>query len=358
MKKFKSIFRFFCRVIKWLILIVVSVELLSFITITLSNYFIGGKFRDMSSVVVYDPYTIFLKAGGPRRTTGCREPSDNSSPVIWIFGGSTMRGDTDDDGKTIPSLVAARLSSQGYPDIRILNYGENSFGSLQETKYFQKLLIENPLKPDLVIFYDGVNDSSHFTEFRVRGAHYGFRRLQGLVESYQKSPVGVLKPLMAAVYASFTRELFEKVRNLSTRIDRQSPELREYAADCRRRYDHVSTMADAYGAGFLLLWQPWMWIENEESVPETIRYREREYPANKQSTELLKHNHRTVNRAIYQEVKDEPYFIDMRNVLCSRDQYAYKKDGVHLTDYGREVVARRIAEILLNLNYSSRIRDE
>jgi len=348
MKNLKPILRLFFRLIKWSILLLLSVELFSFITITLFNYFIGGKFRDMSSLVVYDPYTIFLKAGGPRPTTGCPEETEDSAPVIWFFGGSTMRGDTVDDSKTIPSLVAADLASRGYPDIRAFNYGENSFGSLQETKYLQKLLIDNPNRPDLVVFYDGVNDSAHFSEFRVPGAHYGLRRLQGLVESYHKSPIGVLKPLLAAVYSSFTRELFEKVRNISVRIDGRSPELLQHAADCRRRYDHVSTLADAYGAEFLLIWQPRMWVENEKILPEEIRQRERDYPVSKKYSELLKHNHQTVDRAILREVKNKPYFVDLRNLLCSRDKPAYQKDGVHLTDYGRELVAGRIARILLD----------
>ncbi len=89
-------------------------------------------------------------------------------------------------GETIPSNLAALINRPEATDkIVVTNYGENSFNSLLETKYLHKLLLENAELPDLIIFYDGANDCLYFNQYRTPQAHYGYRRLRGLVESHR-----------------------------------------------------------------------------------------------------------------------------------------------------------------------------
>ncbi len=84
----------------------------------------------------------------------------------------------------------------------VTNFGENTFNSVLEIKYLQKLLMKSTRRPDLIIFYDGANDCIYFNQYRNPDAHYGYRSLQGPIESYRQTHFGLLKPLVAALYAS------------------------------------------------------------------------------------------------------------------------------------------------------------
>lgn len=85
-------------------------------------------------------------------TTVPGEPLD-----VWFFGGSTMFGfDGQRDDHTIASEVVRLGEAQGRP-IRAHNYGAQGMTNYQETQLFAQLLVSAP-PPDLVVFYDGIND--------------------------------------------------------------------------------------------------------------------------------------------------------------------------------------------------------
>jgi hypothetical protein len=78
---------------------------------------------------------------------------------VWFFGGSTMFGfDLQRDEHTIPSEVVRLAQADGIP-IRARNYGSTGYVNYQETLLLA-LLLGGGQKPDLVVFYDGVNDES------------------------------------------------------------------------------------------------------------------------------------------------------------------------------------------------------
>ncbi len=331
------------RVVIWLLLCLVSLEVASFLGITLSNYLIFGKARE-GSRVVYDPYALYLNVAGVRPTRH-NPPPDQAREVVWLLGGSTMRGATEDDGRTIPSLLAACLNRE-HPEWYLVNFGENSFNSLLETKYLQKLLIEQPLKPTRVIFYDGANDATYFVQYRRWGAHLGYRRLQALIESYHASFFGLLKPLNAAWQASFSRELFQKLRGVAAPLGPDSPELQEFAAACRQRYDHVERLAACYGADFLLVWQPLWWVETGEVHPAVQQQEQLGMIMRSQRFAAFRENVRLVNQTLVDHLQHRPYFVDCRNILTPRTEPVYQADGVHLLDAGRVMVAQTLARLL------------
>lgn len=78
---------------------------------------------------------------------------------IWFFGGSTMFGfDAQRDLHTIPSEFA-RLAEQAGIPVRVRNYGSPGYVNFQETVLLG-LLTSAGQRPDLAVFYDGVNDQS------------------------------------------------------------------------------------------------------------------------------------------------------------------------------------------------------
>jgi hypothetical protein len=339
----KRIFRGLITGLKWVVLGLVMIELCSFLVITVSNYWIYGQVRD-GDPVRYDPYALFVSEKGPRPTThNPPAPDRRKYRLIWLFGGSTMNGATLDDDKTIPSFLARDLNQQEpVLPAYLVNFGEPSFNSLMEAKYLEKALIEQPAPPDILIFYDGANDCAYFAQDRTPYAHHGYRRLRGFIESYHHSFFGLLKPLNAALYASFTREFYDKIRQGVIPIEAGDPELRKFVDSVEKRYDYINRTARSNGARFVLFWQPFWWVETGE-VSSAVRQRE-EIVVNKHLA--LRHNFIVIDRALAKRLQGKPYFVDLRNVLCARTRPAYQDDGIHLQDSGREMVAGQMARIL------------
>jgi hypothetical protein len=341
----KKSLRLILSLLKWAVIVLVAVELMSFLVLTLGNLFIYGSVWE-GSRVNYDAYTLFQE--GPRHTANSISAPTGSKDhrVIWMFGGSTMRGSTDDDAKTIPSFLAGILNREEKPrSFKVRNYGENSFNSLLETKYLQKLLIESPNRPDLIIFMDGANECVYFSQNRTAYAHHGYQRVQALIESHRRSLFGLFKTLNAAVYASFTREMYGKLRQTVIPIRPDSEELRNFVEMTVQRYDYVNQQAGFYGAGFLLFWQPILWVENCEVAPP-VRKIEQDYAVNKARFLAVRQNFQVTYQALAERLRDKPYFIDFQNILCSRTAPVYKPDGVHLQDDGRIMVARQMSRVL------------
>jgi lysophospholipase L1-like esterase len=340
--------RSFWRRLVWSISLLVAslviLELLCFGIITTSIYFIYGQIRE-GEPVRYDPYALYLLSSGIRPTVNNPPAESKSVPLIWMFGGSTTRGISDDDGETMPSFLA-KVLNQDAPKLtaRVVNFGNDGYNGLMETKYLQKMLIESPTPPKVIIFYDGANDGAYFAQYRTPDAHHGYRQVRGLIESYHRSFFGLFKSFNAAWYTSYARELWDKMRQGIIPLAADDPALQEFQAAAVKRYDYVNTVARSFGADFLLFWQPCWWVETNPVDP-AIKARE-------QQTIImgdrwaLKHNFVTIYQALWERLRDKPYFIDFRNALTSRQQEVYESDGIHLNPAGDALLASQLGQFL------------
>jgi lysophospholipase L1-like esterase len=335
---------FLFTIIKWVFIVAMSIEILGFLFVSLTNKIIYGSMWEGGYQVKYDPYVLFLS--GPRPTSHNSNRPGQNHRTLWLFGGSTMRGQTDQDDQTIPSFLAGMLNQ---PDSRfsytIVNFGEDSYNSLLETKYLQKELIQRSPHPDLIIFYDGANDCSYTAQHRTPDGHYGYRRFTAMVENYRRSFFGLLKSLNAALYCSFTKELYDKMMQTAVPISPGSQLVRESVGAVQQRYDHVRKLAHCYGAGFLVFWQPILWVETGTVLPQ-VREQEKQYAIMAERFLSIRHNFSVLYEALAQGLEGKSYFINFQQVLCSRTEPTYRPDGVHLNDVGREMVAREMNLVL------------
>lgn len=343
----KRALRLISRILLWIVIAAVCVEAACFGAITLLNAIIYDNLRE-GPRAVYDPYALFLQHGGIWPTMGIAQAENpDDDRIVWFFGGSTMRAGNSPFHTSIPSYVATELNAGPGPvRYNCFNFGVNSFNSLLETKYLQKLLIEFPFRPDLVVFYDGANDANYFTLYKDPYGHEGMDRVQGLLESYFKTPVGILKPLCAAWYASFTREMYSKLAYAMTPLDPDSPLLQEYVDLTVKRYDHVAKVTAAYGSRFLLFLQPLYWGETCQDMDPEVRRTEETAILGRRSFPHVRQNVLIVYAALEKALSEKPYFVNLQNALCSRTAPAYTPDGVHQTESGREDVARAMLPIL------------
>lgn len=100
---------------------------------------------------------VNIDSAGFRRTV--QPAAGTATPRrVYFLGGSTMWGTGHRDAKTIPSQVASALAEQGVRGVEITNLAETGYVFTQE--FVQLLmLLRSGARPDVVVFYDGINDA-------------------------------------------------------------------------------------------------------------------------------------------------------------------------------------------------------
>tara|TARA_Y100001968_G_scaffold326004_1_gene368276 strand:+ start:608 stop:1744 length:1137 start_codon:yes stop_codon:yes gene_type:complete len=93
---------------------------------------------------------VNIDDNGNRKTI--KDPSPGATR-IFCMGGSTMWGRGLPDPLTIPSILQQQLGT----NFDVHNFGEQAFVSVQELNYLLEKLAFGQV-PEVVIFYDGVND--------------------------------------------------------------------------------------------------------------------------------------------------------------------------------------------------------
>ncbi len=84
-------------------------------------------------------------------------PASGRALRVFMFGGSTMWGTGARDAFTIPALVASELQRDGL-NAEVTNFGETGYVSTQSLVALL-LQLRAGSRPDVVVFYDGVNDT-------------------------------------------------------------------------------------------------------------------------------------------------------------------------------------------------------
>jgi hypothetical protein len=209
------------------------------------------------------------------------QSSHRESIKILMFGGSSLWGFGARDDRTIPSLLARALYERGWR-LELRNMAEIGYVSTQE---LIGLIIELQAgyRPDIVIFYDGVNDTASAylegeagltTNERNRRAEFNLRQSPGR--------------LAAAMAAKLVKDSgsYRFVQALRHRFDRGAAtagvasadeSVRRLAAAVADRYAAnvkiVETLGRGYGFRPLFFWQPMVFtkpvlveVEREEAL--------------------------------------------------------------------------------------------
>ena len=263
-------------------------------------------------------------------------------------------GETDFDERTIPSLLSEHLNANASGlHFTVTNFGTDSFNSLLETKYLEKALIENSPRPDIIVFYDGANDAKYFVEHRTADGHHGYRRVQALIESYYRSWFGLLKPINAAIYASFSRELYDRMNQVLFPLDPASSDLQTMVEKTVQRYEFVGRLAAAFGTEFVLVWQPMLWTEGC-AVSPAVAKGEKNLLINSDRLETMRRNFTVIYASLADRLAAKSYYTSFATVLCGRNIPLYRPDGVHLNDDGRRAVANAMGRMLSERFFNGR----
>ncbi len=219
--------------------------------------------REVAWTYQFEPYIHWRRVGfdgkytsvgdnGVRYTT--RLHNNEGAHKVFMLGGSTMWGFGTPDDKTIPSILQTLLGES----YRVYNYGESGWVSTQELNYLlHQLSIGNI--PDIVVFYDGVNDG-------YAGAYSPAipRDPENLRADFKKEKDEKVRGLLSTILwksnygrlithltrksgrAEWDREVASKIDDTAARV------ISMYEAHIKQ----VRALANEYGFKVYFFWQP------------------------------------------------------------------------------------------------------
>jgi hypothetical protein len=120
-----------------------------------------------------------IDSGGYRVTV--QPARSRAARRVFLLGGSAMWGFTSRDSLTIPSLVAAGLDSAGYGDVRVENLAQSGYVLGHEVATLTQELARGQ-RPDVAVFYDGINDIRTTQLYREPGRAFFEPRFKHLYE--------------------------------------------------------------------------------------------------------------------------------------------------------------------------------
>jgi lysophospholipase L1-like esterase len=250
--------------------------------------------------------------GDRLRMTDNGDQAEDSAVKIYAFGGSTMWGTGARDDHTIASYISKELRSKGHA-VHVTNFGESNYVTTQSliTLIFE---LRGGDRPDIVLFYDGINDTGSAGDHSEAGLS---RREIGLEKNYNRKKgfpsrwKGALAP-------------HDKVAGQVIDV---------YFANIGL-LDHLS---QTYGFKYQCFWQPVFFVDKPPSSSEE---------------NLI---------GMYQDEGNSVFFVETYKALRSRtlpphtfdlsDLFATRKettyiDVYHLTEDGNQIVAKAMVEKL------------
>ncbi|MEQ9504404.1 MAG: SGNH/GDSL hydrolase family protein [Deltaproteobacteria bacterium] len=269
---------------------------------------------------------VNVDADGWRATP--TSPADG--PTVWVLGGSTIWGMGARDEGTIPSHLARSLRGA-----RVENLGQIGYTSTQELITLL-VRLQAGERPDVVVFYDGVNDLLSLLKLGRAGLPLDVPRRN---LEFNITRPDELPRLLRATLANLARrsKVLGLVRGSGERQPARPIEDPERAAqDALRAYlanvAAAQGVAERYGFEVIFFWQPTLFGKAKLSPSESAALAEEASFA-------------PVYRAAQAQVATSTLVVDLSDVF-GEDPAPTFFDFCHLSEAGNQRVAERIAQVV------------
>lgn len=317
---------------------------------------------------IYQPYVgwkkrayhgnlINIDESGLRITPNYWQPSEPSIS-IFCFGGSTMWGDGSPDWGTIPAYLAEITNAEHSPQsIEVINYAGGGFISSQEVMQLIQQIKYGRI-PDIVVFYDGVNDTGvaynkseadiPLIDSLLIEPEDGIRWVRGQLEQETEtqglrgklSNLNSVRVIRGGLYKLFgyTVSAPKAVSDENLEIDINKLSL-EVVSIYLKNMEVVDALSKKYGFDYYFFWQPSLY---EESKPLTNEEQEtRRGNIVISPPESIEFRHIVYNR-IEQEAKKRDNLYYMADVFNNTEEFMFI-DSCHVIPEGNRIIAERIA---------------
>jgi len=287
----------------------------------------------------YDPWSQWIPSWSFDENSGFRKTIFNPTQVdscktIWMFGGSTMVGFTDNDSLRIPSLVSKNVQKE-FPNhkIKFINWGVSGYNSQQEIRLFINLLTKFD-KPDAVVFYDGGNDIATQLTYENVSAHFYWEMFDNVTS------FGVFLPFAKSIYYAYMNSniyyiYFMGKKFISYKDENKFNKIVEDASKSYFKHTQVvSNICKSMGIKSSFILQPFLMAEKEP----TNEAEKSIWNSKPSSYKKFVQNYYS---GIRSSMKNLDGFFDLSYCFVNRKEQVYR-DPIHLYDSARKIVSDSI----------------
>jgi lysophospholipase L1-like esterase len=278
---------------------------------------------------------------GRRKTTNPSLKDSATAVKIFCFGGSTMYSSGSRDDYTIPSELSKLIQTNfSNKNVELTNFGCHGYTRASENIQLQRELVKNNI-PDIVIFYDGVNEIISAHQDNEAGSPtnaYNRRKEFKIGHSYKKRiKLMVYSSNLYRFVATIKRKLFtnSSYKYSSSRSDK----LATAVADNYVGLVQLSkSLENTYGFKVFNFMQPNIYSKKNLTKAEQGYYKDEQYYES-----LFKLSYDTVQKDSVM-IKDST-FVDISDVFDNAGKTVYF-DFCHTGELGNKLVAARIFKYL------------
>lgn len=306
---------------------------------------------DVSSRVRYMPWVVWrrypfdgelihIDQEGIRATPGST-CSDNAY-MVFVFGGSTMWGTGTRDAETIAAYLHPALSRAVEKPVCVRNFSESGYVSTQGVVELL-LQLRAGKHPDLVIFYDGVNEVGSAYESGRAGVH---SNLQPIADKFDGVGDGGLGVRLLKSTAVFTFVSTYIVPPQTANAERSYRDMgvdaevlaRQVVDEYLANLGFVRLLAEAYHFDYLFFWQPVIAFGSKPLAKDEQRIAAQMHPAR---VDLY--------RATYHDVEQasltQPHLHFAAHVFDEQSAPLWI-DPYHVTPEGDQLIATAMLSVI------------
>lgn len=286
---------------------------------------------------------------GIRRTWQSPDSAAAGALNIFVLGGSTTWGNGARDLHTVPSELARLLHEHGVK-AHVTNFGESGYVSMQELITLELELRKGNI-PDLVVCYDGVNDT--YAAWQQHQAGIPQNEASRALEFNMVNPrrraqrVGLLVREYASTLAlrRFAQSIVNKLpRHAAPPPVETVPDdilAQNVVATYKAHMDLVRALANTYGFKYVFFWQPNIFEKKNLSHSEQVQ-------ADIMKTEgVFFHKAYDAMRAAKVEDKSDGHFYDISTIFADETKPLYF-DFCHMGEEGYHAVAAHMIDPVMD----------
>lgn len=268
---------------------------------------------------------------------------------LFMFGGSTMWGTGARDSFTIPALVAKELRNRGIR-AEVINFGETGYVSTQEVIALL-LQLQRRNIPDLVVFYDGANDTYSTYQQRIAGLPQNeYNRIKEFNITNRPLDMTMTAIREGASSLAITHIMNGVFRRIGIKDINQkkvsNDEARLIAKETLNIYsnnlDLIKSLAESYKFKCLFYWQPTIFGKNKLSDYEKVEYTKQQQLENIFSEIYIILTNKESS------VSSEKSFHDLSDIFHNLEEPVYI-DWIHLSEKGNIFIAQEMSKEIKSL---------
>jgi lysophospholipase L1-like esterase len=292
--------------------------------------------------------TITIGLDGLRATWQPSAPASDQpahDPVkVLMLGGSSLWGFGARDDQTIPSLLARILHEQGRR-VEVRNLSEIGYVNTQERIALTQEL-QTGYRPDIVVFFDGVNDTTSALLAREAGLTTNEINRRGEFNLLQSAPrlagalgARLLKDSGSNRFAQAIRLRLTGGAAASNAAGSEE-EIQALAAQVVAGYTAnvkiVETLARGYGFRPLFFWQPVVFTK-----PKLTGFEQEEVARYAWAESTFRAAYRKIRDSA--ELRADPAFTDLSEIFVDEANLVFI-DYCHTTESANARIAARMAD--------------